>query len=239
MKNGTKQPSVFGEQLTPLSEDFTDLFLSYIDTISAAIKANKHHDQRRALFIDFFRKSFSIDVDEVELEHKIKVASVRGRIDAFYRFVIFEFKTDLERERHDAMSELTKYFEAQSSPEDYVAAVTDGLVFEVYDFDSAKRTPLLVRTFELESARPEDAFREIDELIAIHKKVPPKSEEIVARFGSRSLAFNRSISMLDLMYTEVKGERAVKTKFREWNALLAKVYGSALGNVNLFLTHTY
>ena len=45
--------------------------------------------------------------------------------------------------------------------------------------------------------------------------------------------------MLDLMYTEVKGERAVKTKFREWNALLAKVYGSALGNVNLFLTHTY
>ena len=108
MKNGTKRPSVFGEQLTPLSEDFTDLFLSYIDKISAAIKANKHHDQRRALFIDFFRKSFSIDVDEVELEHKIKVASVRGRIDAFYRFVIFEFKTDLERERHDAMSELTK-----------------------------------------------------------------------------------------------------------------------------------
>ena len=48
--------------------------------ISDAILKNSHHDHRRALLMDFLRKSFGIEVDEVELEKKIKVAEARGRI---------------------------------------------------------------------------------------------------------------------------------------------------------------
>ena len=76
-----------------------------------------------------------------ELELKIKAAEARGRIDAFYKFVIFEVKTDLERERPDAIRELKKYFESRSRPSDYVAAVTDGLTVEVFDYDAASKQP--------------------------------------------------------------------------------------------------
>ena len=49
---------------------------------------------------------------------KVKAAEARGRIDAFYKFVIFEVKVDMDRERADALRELKKYFESRSNPAD-------------------------------------------------------------------------------------------------------------------------
>jgi len=126
---------MLSRSVVPLPERFTEYLQDYSEQAKAAIKTNKHHDQRRALFMDYLRKAFEVQVEEVDLEHKIKAASARGRIDAFYRCVIFEFKTDLERERPDALIELTKYFQSQQNPSDYIAAVTDGLDFEVFDYD--------------------------------------------------------------------------------------------------------
>ena len=83
--------------IDPLPHRFVEQLQDYCEQAKDAIKRNKHHDQRRALFMDFLRKAFDVSVDEVDLEHKVKAASARGRIDAFYRFVIFEFKTHLER----------------------------------------------------------------------------------------------------------------------------------------------
>ena len=75
-----------------IPDRFAPLLQEYCEQANDAIKRNKHHDQRRALFMDFLRKAFDVSVDEVDLEHKVKAASARGRIDAFYRFVIFEFR---------------------------------------------------------------------------------------------------------------------------------------------------
>lgn len=146
------------QPIVPLPKNFADYLQSYCEQMSAAIKDQKHHDYRRALLMEFLRKSFGIEVSEVDLEHKVKAASARGLIDAFYRFVIFEVKSDLERERGDALSELKKYFEAQDNPTDYVAAVTDGLQFEVYDYDPRDQSAKLVRTFKLESDAPFVAY---------------------------------------------------------------------------------
>lgn len=41
------------------------------------------------------------------------------------------------------------------------------------------------------------------------------------------------------LYERVKDAPLVGVKFREWNALLAKVYGSPLGNPAIFVNHTY
>src|SRR4051812_27566484 len=125
------------EHLSGLPANFKGLLVGYYAQISDAIRRNAHHDHRRALLIEFLRKTFGIEVDEIELELKIKAAEARGRIDAFYKFVIFEVKVDLDRERADAMRELKKYFESRPTPSDYVAAVTDGVNFEVYDYDPA------------------------------------------------------------------------------------------------------
>ena len=120
----------------PYSAKFSDALASYAEQMTAAIKKNSHHDQRRSLLMNFLRIGLGIESTEIELERKIKVAEVRGRIDAFWRHLIIEVKTDLDAERADARAELKKYFEAQSHPLDYLGLVTDGLRFEVCLYES-------------------------------------------------------------------------------------------------------
>jgi hypothetical protein len=230
---------MLSSSIVPIPDRFVEHLQDYCEQAKDAIKRNKHHDQRRALFMDFLRKAFDVQVDEVELEHKVKAASARGRIDAFYRFVIFEFKTDLERERQDAINELTKYFLSQKNPADYIAAVTDGLDFEVFDYDPKTSAPLVVRSFKLESEMPLAAYNQLDELLAAGRKIRPLSGEVVVRFGPGSLVFNRSRQALYAAYQSVKDLSSVQVKFREWNALLAKVYGAPPEDEDLFLRHTY
>ncbi len=145
---------MFEAPLSGFPSKFPELLAAYFSQITDAVKKNSHHDHRRALLMDFLRKTFDIEVDEIELEKKVKAAEARGRIDAFYKFVIFEIKVDLEREHEDAVRELKKYFESREAPGDYVAAVTDGVKFEVYDYDSVSKKPKFVRSFAVAPSDP-------------------------------------------------------------------------------------
>ena len=217
------------QTITGLPENFPTLLTVYHAQISDAIRKNSHHDHRRALLMDFLRKSFGIEVDEVELEKKIKVAEARGRIDAFYKYVISEVKIDLERERNDALSELKKYFESRTRPSDYIAVATDGLHCEIYDYDFDHKEAHQVRPFEIDPDDPEDTYLELDELLASGRKIPPTSDDIVGRFGLTSMTFLRSLRELEQAFNSVEHDSSVSVKFKEWNSLLAKVYGSAVG----------
>jgi hypothetical protein len=181
--------SMLTQTIIPLPKDFSENLHSDCEQMSAAIRDRKHHDFRRPVLMDFLRKGFGIEVNEIDLEHKIQGASAQGRRDAFYRFVIVEVKPDLEGERDDAVNELKKYFEGQDNPTDFVAAVTDGLHFEVYDYDPHHKSAKLVRKFELEADAPLVAYSERDELLAAGRKLPPLSGEIVLRFDPKSLTF--------------------------------------------------
>jgi len=225
------------KEVLPYSKDFVPALESYCAQIREAIANNQHHDQRRHLFVNFLRAGFGIEAQEIELEHKIKANEVRGRIDAFFRHLIIEFKSDLESERAAAQSELKKYFEAQAHPLDYVALVTDGLQFEVYLY--AAGDVKQISAFELEADAPLLAFRHLDQILFTGKRLVPSSGDIVIRFGQNSAVFNASLRLLGELFDSVKEETLVKTKLREWNSLLAKVYGSALGDKTLFLKHTY
>ena len=98
--------------MLPYSEKFSEAFAAYCEQTSS-FNQSTHHDQRRSLLLNFLREGFGIEATEVELERKIKADEVRGRIDIFWRHLIIEVKTDMERERADARDELKKYFEAQ------------------------------------------------------------------------------------------------------------------------------
>lgn len=225
--------------ISGIPADFTPLLEKYCNDINKAIEGKKHHDYRRGLLMDFIRNAFGIQVDEIELELKIKADEARGRIDAFYKFVIFEFKIDFDSERPDAIRQLKKYFESRFSSSDYIAAVTDGVTVEVYDYDPGSAQPKHVRTFRIDTSDPAQVYLELDELLAAGTKISPTSDVIVYQFGRKSTTFLRSIEQFDAAFTSVEHDSAVSVKFREWNALLSKVYGSAVGDKNLFLRHTY
>lgn len=208
-----------------------------MDEIRTAAKAKKHHDQRRHIFLNFLQQGFGVDWTEVELEHKIKVAQVRGRIDALFKNVIFEFKTDLKAEMPAAELELSKYFASRPNPEEHLALVTDGIVFVAFQFEGKR--PSRIAEFSLGDADELTAFRLLDQFIFSSRPVTPRSEDITRKFGLHSAVFNRARRVLEDLYAMANTETSVQVKYREWNALLSRVYGSALGEESLFLKHTY
>lgn len=239
----TTPPALFSETgekaaMLPYSEKFTAALAAYCEQTDN-YNQSTHHDQRRSLLLNFFRESFGLEATEVELERKIKADEVRGRIDIFWRHLIIEVKTDMERERADARDELKKYFEAQQHPLDYLALVTDGVKFEIYLYESQQTGVKLIGAFELEAGQPLAAFRHLDQVLFTGQRLAPTSGDIVIRFGPHSAVFNASFRQLGARYDAVADDSTVRTKFREWNALLSKVYGSALGDRTLFLKHTY
>ncbi|MGD0822866.1 MAG: N-6 DNA methylase [Desulfomonilia bacterium] len=234
MKNSK---SLSQKTLKPYSDSFEDILYSYYEQIVDAIKYNKHHDQRRNLLIDFFRRGLSLDPVEFELEHKIKVHEIRGRIDAFFRHLIIEVKTDLEHERNKAKDELIKYFESQSEPNNYVGIVTDGINFEIYIYED--NSVYLIRQFRIDPDNPLSTFLQLDELFYTSRSLTPSSSDIIGRFGLTSTTYNALRRSLTEAFNVVKNNSAVKVKYSEWNSLLSKVYGSEIGDQHLFITHTY
>ncbi len=216
---------------------FPDALTLYLKSIKDAIRRKSHHDQRRHLFLDFLRRGFDIEAAEFELEHKVKVAEVRGRIDALLKSAIFEFKSHLEAELPAAEVELKKYFEDRPRPSEYVALVTDGLSFVVYRY--SKGTPTEISRFVLPEDDPISAFRLLDQFIFSSNQITPQSSDITTRFGLHSAVFSRCREILETLFEHVRERPSVRVKFREWNALLGRVYGSAIGDETLFLKHTY
>lgn len=230
-------PLASGREVQPYSTNFVDALQSYCEQIGSAVRQNKHHDHRRNLLINFLRVGLGLDPVEFELEHKIKAHSVRGRIDAFFHELIIEIKTDLERERPDAERELKKYFESQPVPDNFVGLVSDGISFEVYIYED--ESVQKIGDFALRADDAAGAFRHLDQLFFTAKKLPPTSEDIVERFGLHSASFNATRRSLLSALGTVENESAVRVKFKEWNGLLSKVYGSEVGDEALFITHTY
>src|SRR5690606_30083015 len=110
--------------------------------------------------------------DEIEIEEKLRVAEVRGFIDALYNSVIFEFKKDLKRERDDAMVELKKYFIAR--PEVSVALLTEGFTFEVYVPDTAG--PRKVHQITLKAENADEAHLFFDSYLFQDTNLHPTSD---------------------------------------------------------------
>lgn len=222
----------------PYPKRFPDHLEKYCGLIQTAIAKGAHHDQRRALLLNFFHTAFGIEPHEVELEQKVIAGALRGRIDALFQQLIVEMKTDFNAERDDAQRELKKYFAAQSRPRDFIGLVTDGVRFESWHLDRYGELES-IDTFTLRADQPLAAWRWFDQYLSVGNRKIPSSDELVAGFGVHSPVFRKVADRLLALFEQVKAEPLVAVKFREWDALLAKVYGEPLGKPGLFINHTY
>jgi hypothetical protein len=224
--------------IPPYPPKFPALLKDYCEQMDEAIRAKRHHDTRRHLFLNFLREAFGVDPVEVELEHKVKAGEVRGFIDALYRHVIVEVKTSFDEERGDAQRELKKYFASRPRPAEYIGIVTDGRRCEAWHLNRNSELVSISET-EVRSDDPLTAWRWLDQFLSAGVRRIPSSDELVCRFGVQTAIFSKASDQLLKLYERVKDEPLVAVRFREWNALLAKVYGSPLGKPALFINHTY
>ena len=216
-------------------ESFTALG-DYDERIRAAIAAGQHHDQRRAILVELLRDGFGLTVDEMTLEHNVKVAKVRGRIDLLYGTIAWEVKRDLDVERGDLERELQLYLTAQGP--DSFGIGTDGLRFEVYRLDDGALR--LVDGFDIDEASSlEEALDWLDSYLFAVENVAPTGDTIVTRFGLESAVYRSVEPLLAELWGEVAQTSAADLKRSEWEHLLEVVYGTQVASDSLWFRHTY
>jgi len=210
----------------------------YIGRMRAAIEAGHHHDQRRAILQDLLRDGFGLTVDEVELEHNVKVEHTRGRIDLLYGSLIWEVKRDLARERVDLERELRLYLAELG--ERAFGIGTDGLAFEAYQLDGGGQLRR-IDAYDLDAptASADEALDWLDGYVFAVEEVLPTSEAIVARFGPNSAVFRTAELELREMWDRVREDSSASVKHDEWERLLEVVYGTQVGSDELWIRHTY
>ncbi|MDZ4723755.1 MAG: N-6 DNA methylase [candidate division Zixibacteria bacterium] len=224
-------------RILPYKANYPDVLSEYVAEIKQAIRQGKHHDQRREFLLNYLRLAYGVEVNEIEIEQKIKVANVKGFIDALYKYIIFEVKTDIDSERPAAMTELRKYFAAQKTPSEYLGLVTDGLRFELYQLEGASIEQ--ISKFTIDENDVLGSFRYLDNILFSAKKTTPRSIDITTRYGPDSAVFRKCNNILTELLGSVKTVPSVKVKFSEWNSLLSRVYGEPIGDQILFVRHTY
>ncbi len=81
-----------------------------------------------------------LGVPESEITLEANLAEVRGRIDALLARTVFEFKSDLRKEREDAEGQLEKYLRdrEKQTGRRFVGVATDGAEFVLYELRREK-----------------------------------------------------------------------------------------------------
>jgi len=220
---------------------FVEELREYVQSAETARRAKRSHDYRRHLFLAFLQKAFEIEAKEIDVEKGVKALKLRGRIDALFRDIVFEFKRDLEAERETGKGELRKYLSSSEVSGHCFGVLTDGITFEVYALRDDRLTavdrPVDLKTLAEDSHA---ALLWFDSFLFSQRDVAPKSDDVVRRFGAGSAVFSAASAQLEDMFARLSDDGSTQTKFREWNSLLAKVYGSReVGTIELFIRHTY
>lgn len=192
---------------------------------------------------------------EKYLKVKQKDQILKGETDNLFGNVIIEFERDIFRKRSEAEGQLRHYTailwsqEPIDSRTPYLCIATDGVHFVTY-------APALIKTKVkdvapddvhlnvLEEAdwtkfKPQEVFYWLDRYFLRKEVLLPTSETIVRDFGAKSHAFQSTTNALLRLWQEIKQQSAFTVIYQSWEKYLRIVYGSAVGEDELFISHTY
>jgi hypothetical protein len=226
--------------------EFKAKLSKYLENLQTLRARNASEDQIRFSFLHFLEDAFpGLQFEELNLEQSVQITGhgsgakiQHGFIDAVYGELIFEFKRALdETSQQKGESELAKYIANLPNSEGHFGLLTDGETVRAYALRNNYITPL--DTFVLSDAQADDAQLRLDTYLFHAKGQTPNAKDIALRFGEKSPVFWASMRTLRNLWEKVKGDSDSRTKFIQWQNLLAVVYGSPIGDDDLFLRHTY
>lgn len=238
-----------------------DLFAAYFadqkKAVSESARANRFSILLGALFAD--RPDLIADyVGGIEKwVSDTKTGGVlRGRADALFGNLIVEFERDLNdaAKLTEAREQLRRYAAIQWNNEKpgartpYLGLASDGVRFLLFTPiappDHTDLTPgdvelRALETVDLDKVTPDSAYFFLDRTFLRREVLTPTGARINEDFGLASHAFQSARYALEELWGEVGAKPAFAVVHETWNRYLAVVYGSAIGNPDLFLRHTY
>ncbi|MFW6174545.1 MAG: hypothetical protein ACOC5K_02100, partial [Chloroflexota bacterium] len=195
------------------------------------------HEKVRSQVYRLLVEGLGADSADVDLERP--VPEVKGRIDALWSRTVFEFKSDLRRERADAEEQLARYLgqRQQDTGDRFVGIATDGAEFIAYEL----RDDTLRRIGEY-AAKPDEPRELLDWLgaaVVVNDRLEPTPDIVRREFGRGSLAWSITRAEMAALWAELSDHPDVKLKRDLWSRLLERVYGANVDADELFFQHTY
>lgn len=208
-----------------------------LDKVVSELASRPRHEKVRALVYRLLVEDLGADSQDIDFEKP--APEVRGRIDALLGRTVFEFKSDLRRERGDAEEGLTRYLterEGQTG-EKFVGIATDGAEFTAYFLKGEGLQEVSAHKTDAES--PRELCVWLQSVVATGEELPPDPLTITREFGRDSLAARRAFDALDALWEEIGQTPEARLKRALWDRLLGLAYGADVGDDALFLQHTY
>ena len=195
------------------------------------------HEQVRVAVRNLLVMHLGAQSADVSFEHQVR--EVRGRIDALIGRTVFEFKSDLRKERSDAEEQLGRYLpdREKATGQRCVGVATDGADFIRYEFRKGK----LVQLDEFKPVRGDIHGLPLwlRPCVAIAPEKSPDPETVRRELGRESVVYEIARSRIEDLWNEVKDRRDVILKRQLWSRLLQVVYGQSVDADDLFFQHTY
>ena len=195
------------------------------------------HEKVRALVHRLLVDDLGADSRDIDFEKP--VPEVHGRIDALLGRTVFEFKSNLKRERGDAEEGLTRYLTERESQtgEKYVGIATDGAEFIAYFLKGDNVVE--VGAHKVDAAKSWELSAWLRSVVVLGDGLSPDPHTITREFGRESLVARRAIDNLDELWSLIGQTPEALLKRELWDRFLGLAYGARVGDDALFLQHTY
>ncbi len=205
--------------------------------IVTELASRPQHEKVRSLVYELLVNGLGAGSTEVDFERA--VPEVHGRIDALLGRTIFEFKSDLRREKGDAERKLPEYLAQRETEtgEHFVGIATDGAMFVPYELRASKLRQLPPFTTSLDN--PRDLLAWLSSVVAVSAELEPTPETVRRELGRGSLAWHMVREELAALWKECGARPDVRLKRELWARLMERVYGSSVDDDDLFFQHTY
>ena len=208
-----------------------------LERLVSELASRPRHEKVRVLVHRLLVDGLGADSQDIHFEKP--VPEVRGRIDALLGRTVFEFKSDLRKERGDAEQGLSRYLtdrEGQTG-EKYVGIATDGADFIVFFLQNNYVQEVNAHRTDPRTSR--ELLIWLQSVVATGDSLVPDPHTITREFGRESLAARRALDALGALWEKVGQTPEARLKRALWDRLLGLAYGDEVGDDPLFLQHTY
>ncbi len=205
---------------------------------AATLASRPGHETVRVLVADVLRYGLHANLDE--LGQEVQAPDIGGRLDTLFGATVFEYKSNLSRERGDVEARLPDYLadRERKTGRRFLGVVTDGRAWEAYELRDGKLA-LLGKPLDLSPAQPDALLAWLEPALADRDDLPPEPLAVQRALGRDSFAFGHARAVLGELWDALRGHPEVALKRQLWDGLLREVYGQPVGNDALFLQHTY